>query len=215
MEVTTTPLRWPYLRPNFRDGTQLQAAVDARAERASRTNVTRIDFRKSDYVAEVSCDTPEKLIVALDEDYPEHEDSLRLFVVEDLSRDVIEALGSKLDIEPDFFREHIVDYAWCNIRDRWQEPPKLEADMQAQRWIQLRYVTARYFHSESSFGKAVEQAEHFNVLRRPDHDLNNRAVWEDKAALVGITRARASFWQSQAAEKGGAVGKSIQCVRLV
>lgn len=40
---------------------------------------------------------------------------LRLFVVEDLSRDVIEALGSKFDIDPSFFREHLVDYVWYNV----------------------------------------------------------------------------------------------------
>lgn len=38
----------------------------------------------------------------------------RLFVVEDLSRDVIEALGNHFKIDPSFFREHIVDYAWYN-----------------------------------------------------------------------------------------------------
>lgn len=38
----------------------------------------------------------------------------RLFVVEDLSRNVIEALGSHFKIDPSFFREHIVDYAWYN-----------------------------------------------------------------------------------------------------
>ena len=36
---------------------------------------------------------------------------LRLYVVEDLSKDVIEVLGSGLGIEPSFFRAHIVDYA--------------------------------------------------------------------------------------------------------
>lgn len=39
----------------------------------------------------------------------------RLFVVEDLSRDVIETLGSRYDVDPSFFREHIVDYVWYNI----------------------------------------------------------------------------------------------------
>lgn len=38
----------------------------------------------------------------------------RLFVVEDLSRNVIEALGYHFKIDPSFFREHIVDYAWYN-----------------------------------------------------------------------------------------------------
>lgn len=40
---------------------------------------------------------------------------LRLFVVEDLSREVIETLGGHYDVDPSFFREHIVDYVWYNI----------------------------------------------------------------------------------------------------
>lgn len=41
----------------------------------------------------------------------------RLFVVEDLSRNVIEALGNHFKIDPSFFREHIVDYAWYNTSE--------------------------------------------------------------------------------------------------
>lgn len=40
---------------------------------------------------------------------------LRLYVVEDLSREVIETLGSHYDVDPSFFREHLVDYVWYNI----------------------------------------------------------------------------------------------------
>lgn len=40
---------------------------------------------------------------------------LRLYVVEDLSREVIETLGSNYDVDPSFFREHLVDYVWYNI----------------------------------------------------------------------------------------------------
>lgn len=39
----------------------------------------------------------------------------RLFVVEDLSREVIETLGARYDVDPSFFREHLVDYIWYNI----------------------------------------------------------------------------------------------------
>lgn len=39
----------------------------------------------------------------------------RLFVVEDLSRCVVEALGYHLKVDPSFFREHIVDSARYNF----------------------------------------------------------------------------------------------------
>jgi hypothetical protein len=133
---------------------------------------------------------------------------LRLFIVEDLSRQVIELLGAHLDIEPAFFREHIVDYAWYNTRDRWVDPPNLNMVIRQNRWVALRFVTARYFKEGSSFQRAVKEAELFNVLRRPDDDQNNKSAWDDGGAIVGITRTRASFWLSSTDSRGkGAVGK--------
>lgn len=58
--------------------------------------------------------------------------NMRLFVVEDLSRNVIEALGYHFKVDPSFFREHIVDYAWYNtsklskaVSEAWIAPPPL------------------------------------------------------------------------------------------
>jgi hypothetical protein len=119
---------------------------------------------------------------------------LRLYVVEDLSRDVIELLGYHLGIEPDFFREHIVDYAWYNIRDRWRDPSNLNVVSRKQNWIQIRYVTARYFDKPEDFQACVNEASRFNVLRRPDDDESNKAWWDKKGAIIGLTRSRASFW---------------------
>jgi hypothetical protein len=205
MEVSTTPLRWKDLR------TKTQGKFnEKREERASRTNVTRLDYLESGDVVETECKTPDQLIDALSEDAGERQ--LRLFVVEDLSRDVIEALGSNLDIEPAFFREHIVDYAWCNIRDKWHDPPNLQIAARRQRWVQLRYVTARYYKTTRSFERGVEDAERFNVFRRLDDDSNNKAVWDEKGAIVGIIRTRASFWLRHADSEKGAVGKHVPMV---
>lgn len=51
---------------------------------------------------------------------------LRLYVVEDLSRDVIESLGSHYDVDPSFFREHLVDNVWYNISKPSQPVNALE-----------------------------------------------------------------------------------------
>jgi hypothetical protein len=143
------------------------------------------------------CKNPKDLRQALEEE-TQREDAdkchLRLFVVEDLSRDVIELLGAHLDIEPAFFREHIVDYAWYNTRDRWVDPPNLNMVAGRNRWVSIRFVTARYFETTESFKEGYNQAVKFNVLRRPDDDQNNKSVWDDREAIVGITRTRASIW---------------------
>jgi hypothetical protein len=54
---------------------------------------------------------------------------LKIFLFEDLSRLTIECLGSKLNIDPLFFREQIESHAWHNTRDMWATSPELTATM--------------------------------------------------------------------------------------
>ena len=203
MEISTTPVRWA----DFQNKTRTDAERD---ERASRTNVTRLDYLDSGKVVPNQYTTPQALSAALKGEIQEEgadECKLRLFVVEDLSREVIELLGAHLDIEPAFFREHIVDYAWYNTRDRWVDPPNLHMVARRNRWLPIRFVTARYFKTATSFRKGCKEAESFNVLRRPDDDQNNKSLWDDGGAIVGMTRTRASFWLRSADSQKGAVGK--------
>lgn len=143
--------------------------------------------------------------------------SLRLYVLEDLSRNVIEAFGTKLGIEPDFFRAHIAEYAWYNVRDRWRGNHPLELVRHRRNWLQIRYVTARYFEDDGSFKNAVTYADdNFNILRRLDND-ESKAWWDIpkpggsgnqvKPAIVALTRCRATFWlKSKATEDEAAIG---------
>jgi hypothetical protein len=132
----------------------------------------------------------------------------RLFVVEDLSRDVIEMLGAHYDIEPTFFRDQIFDYAWYNTRDRWMDPPRLNIVAKRERWLQIRFATSRYFKTPGDFVEGFNQFESFNVYRRPEDDLNNRGVWDANGAIVGLSRTRAAFWLGNAdGHAEGAVGE--------
>lgn len=203
MEVGTSTLRWPSLKG--------KENREKHQERLRRTNVTRIDYYKSGNIEPKQYTSSKDLRTVLEGEAEEPDDEnrqLRLFIVEDLSRDVIELLGAHFDIEPTFFREHIVDYAWYNVRDRWINHPALNATTKQQRWVQLRFVTARYFQTKSSFKEGFNQAEQFNILRRPDDDQNNiRAIWDNENAVVGLTRTRASFWmKSGGSKKYNAVG---------
>ncbi|KAG8157925.1 hypothetical protein KVR01_012197 [Diaporthe batatas] len=144
--------------------------------------------------------------------------SFRLYVVEDLSAEVIELLGTKFGIEPDFFRAHIVDYAWYNIRDRWRDNQPLELVRRRRNWWQMRYVAARYFENEGDLNDAATEAkESFNILRRPDND-KSRGWWDIvsgpsssggpcRSAAVALTRSRATFWlKPNASDKETAIG---------
>ncbi|KAH8821331.1 hypothetical protein F5884DRAFT_716358 [Xylogone sp. PMI_703] len=201
MEVGTTVARWPTLKKDS----------DQRLQRFIKTKVTRIDYYKSGYIWSKEYTSPETLREGIKGEHQstKEDDSrqLMLFIVEDLSREVIEILGSHFDIDPSFFREHIVDYAWYNIRDRWINHPALNVVTRRQRWLQLRFVRPRYFKTKESFKDGFKQAEEFNVNRRPDDDQNINSLWDDNNAVVGLTRSRASFWMKSEAKNKGSKSK--------
>jgi len=193
MEISTTPIKWKFLRANEAE----------RRERIQRTNVVILDFPSSGSPIRKNF-TSATLHNAPNIDLAKT--TTRLIVVEDLSRRVIEILGSKFDIDPTFFRGHIDDYSWYNIRDRWMDPPSLKASFGQQNWTRLRFVRPRYFRTSQSFRKAQEESTHFNVFRRPDEDQNQ---WKfmDGESIIALTRTRASIWiDNTGNENFGAIG---------
>ena len=92
------------------------------------------------------------------------------------------------------FRAHIADYAWHNVRDYWRDPPPLEVDRRRNNWTQFRYISTRYFESREDFNRAGKEAASFNIFRRPDDDLSNKAWWDKPGAVVALTRSRATLW---------------------
>lgn len=88
-----------------------------------RTRVTMLEYQYSEEAkAPVRTDfyDSKALQERLDELDSEQQDprvKFRLFVVEDLSREVIETLGAHYDVDPSFFREHVADYVWYNISE--------------------------------------------------------------------------------------------------
>ena len=210
MQIGTVPQQWKNLDPNPL-GQQLDEQTRAeriqnRADRVKKTKVCVLDYYTNEVIPH-HINSAEQLSQKLSE---ENIDNIkfRLYVVEDLSRDVIETLGYKLGIDPGFFRAHIVDYAWYNVLDRWRDPPYLDVVGRRQNWVQVRYVTARYFDTTQEFKDAVNDAKKFNVLRRPDDDLSNKAWWDKRGAIVGVTRSRATFWlQSGHCTRTTAVGR--------
>lgn len=160
---------------------------------------------------------------------------MRLFVVEDLSRDVIEALGYHFKIDPSFFREHIVDYAWYNTSkqyatavrnqavclastitwltefaagDWWRDPPNLDIVSRRQNWFQLRFVRARNFLNNKLFFDGADESKKFNVFRRLDRDFNSNNFWDKhgkEEAMVGLTRSRATCWIQAPEQKNGKI----------
>ncbi|KAF2122743.1 hypothetical protein BDV96DRAFT_5507 [Lophiotrema nucula] len=196
MEVGTTPLRWKDLKTRHKE----------RDERAERTKVTYVQVRAGQSPtalllqdAEGLQEVAQKLSRSRSE-----EPSTHLLVVEDLSRDVIEILGSLFDIDPFFFREQIDDYSWYNTRDPWANPPSLMAAMKHRDWFRIRNVRLHFFESEAVFEDARQESNTFNILRRPDNDQNHWQYLDKAGSIVSLTRTKTSIWVGKTGVTGNA-----------
>ncbi|EEY21520.1 predicted protein [Verticillium alfalfae VaMs.102] len=141
-DISSADHQWPHLRwlADFMNiGTvtarwQEKAAENESgsiAERMLRTNVCLLEYCRDQKPPQCTLyKTRDSLKAGLAGLKPDQILTLHLFVVEDLSRTVIEALGYKFGVEPDFFREHLYAYAWNNPRDPWKDAATLEVDLE-------------------------------------------------------------------------------------
>ena len=193
MKVTTAPRRQEVLHDQDR------------RERASRTKVAMLTFEPDTPVHRVDYSDINNLLTALSGPQDAHNDVYaRLFVLEDLSRDVIEAFGARFDVDPLFFRGHISDYIWYNTRDPWVELPDLEITSRKRSYLHIRYVQTRYFRSQVSIRRAKREAGGFNVQRKLDQDGNWVPHLDIPNSDVGLVRSRTSLWirPNKPGEKG-------------
>ncbi|KAL8686853.1 MAG: hypothetical protein Q9224_005320 [Gallowayella concinna] len=191
MRVTTAPPKWKFL------------GQDDIKERATRVHVTMLEYRHDGLRR---CDVKSSAqLASLLLEHPGNTTGgiARLFVVQDLSRDVMELLGSQLDVDPMFFRGHISDYTWYNIRDPWIELPDMHIVAREQSFSHVRYAHARYFRNHKAFGRARLETGNFNVLRRVD---------QDGSSNVGLVRSRMSFWTQPRKAKNTHMVNSILLV---
>jgi hypothetical protein len=136
IEATAVPPKWGYLT---------QAG---RQERAPRMHVSMIEFSLVNETVETQIPSIPELAKALQDSIGTRGAThTRLFVVEDPSRDVIEALEANLDIDPLFFSSHIGDYQWYNTRDLWVELPDLSCVTQGRTFWNVEYRHTRYFRT--------------------------------------------------------------------
>lgn len=120
MEVTTCPMKWDWIK---------QDEKQIRERRASRINLAIVDYPLGNPDSGAEAGTPTVTRVQTFDSLAEAlkrgpaPDTTRLYVVEDLSRDLVEMLGSELAIDPLFFREHINDFlVSCHTLSRCQRP---------------------------------------------------------------------------------------------
>ncbi|KAL2679221.1 hypothetical protein Neosp_009988 [[Neocosmospora] mangrovei] len=242
MEVGTIPTRWCTFpgevpvknqKPRYVYGETIPEIKREQFLRAKRMNVALLEYKSEGKpsVERYQFDElhPHSALAGLEEAVSRVKDNsisrkdikLSLFVVEDLSRDIIETLGAGLDIDPRFFRTQLIDYVWNNVRDPWREPPMLDVMSRQRNWFQMRLVRSRYFPNHQELSEAQDAVDRFNVMRRMDGD-DNQAFWDKDPAMgkdgakskiskavngsssqqgeapvdakVGHIRSRATFW---------------------
>ncbi|RMZ74167.1 magnesium transport [Pyrenophora seminiperda CCB06] len=194
MQVGTTPLRYNVIK-------QYPEEMKRRAE---KTNATLIEYQTAtapETTLIKSASGLHETLQSLSHDGIK-EPSLLLFVVEDLSQQVIELLGKHFDIDPLFFREQIDNYVWHNTRDPWASPPSLLSSTKHRQWFRMRNVRLRYHTTQADYQDSRLEAEKWNVLRRPDNDETHWHYRDKKGSVVSIMRTRTTVWIGED-KKGG------------
>jgi hypothetical protein len=155
-----------------------------------------MEYSSTGKTKDIKLDTASALREAVDSTWDQTSGAppFRLFVIEDLSQQVIEILGSRFDIDPLFFREQIADYNWFNTRDPWAMAPNLMAGMKHRSWFRMRHVRFRYMPDRESYERARHQSNVFNVFRRPDDDETHWSYLDKPGSLIAMTRTRTSIW---------------------
>jgi hypothetical protein len=95
-----------------------------------------------------------------------NEPLLRVYIVEDLSRDLIEVLGSQLNIDPLFFASH-VDTRDAHEIDRFtgDRPGQLLASRKLQKWSQIRNLKFELYKDSHKLRKASRDTQVVNIQR--------------------------------------------------
>ncbi len=193
MEFSTAPKRASLLPPS--DLLKRQGVV----------NVGVVDFTDPHAITTEKCGNIRQLLGQLETAYGANGVARHLFVVEDLSTPVIEALGSAFDLDPRFFRDHLEDHTWYNITDDWVELPVLRSRFQNRPFMTYRYLEPRFFDNQDQAQHARERTGTWNVLRRLDFQGQPKAGinrwWEPSPRRVGLLRGKVSIY-TKADERG-------------
>ncbi|KAK3617483.1 hypothetical protein LTR56_025246 [Elasticomyces elasticus] len=189
MEVSCAPPKWKFI----------EKCPTNRARRAAKCNVCVLDYEDGKPVRKATFTNTANLDAHLEAPSPSAaKPPIRLIISEDISRDVVECLGSKYDIDPLFFRSHIGDYLFHNTRDPWVEVPDLDVDARQRCHFHVQHLRARYFETDECFKIAERESGSFNVLRRLDSDRSRKLLQNTlldlSGASVTLTRTKTSLW---------------------
>ena len=134
---------------------------------------TPLPFQTADFRRD-SKHTKNKFRRALKDDIPE-DVNLRFIVVEDLSAELIEILGSTFSISPEFFEEHLINSGWRDgtYQDR-------EADTWITRGMEKNYRSIRWYRPTLPKSSRPNSAADRDELLKPENPL---LLWTEAVSV--------------------------------
>jgi hypothetical protein len=189
MEDGTDPVyRW-YLRYDASD----------REECWNRTNVTLVERGSltRPYTTSLTKieDLKEALQTATAVSSVSHPDDavsgFKVLLVEDLSREIIELLGSRYDVDPLFFANHIRRQSLSDHEAFGSQ--RLLASRMRQKWFQISNTRLRFHDNSDKNMSAIDsESRHFNIFRPLKYDSTTSNYYPQ--GTVSITDSKTSIW---------------------
>ena len=183
--------RWRHLQhlDNFMDNHEMQSGS------ISDTHVAVIDI-----CDEAQIDAKFTSVVNLStflDNAPQRECS-RLFLVENISRDFIEYLGSHFDMDPAVFSSHIYGFDWFGRCSSATTVPSLPSELRTQEFVHFRYLEARPVRSAADDLVNVDGLPCFNcnILRK-----FSVMTLSSTRYPIGFARRHVTVWMKKHGEK--------------
>jgi len=186
MEIGAVPGRWTVLSENPTD----------RRKVSIKTEVTHIHYDTDMQPNWTSIKSADDLRRRLER---AHGQPLDLYIVEDLSRMVIEGLGSRFGIDPYFFREQLTDDAHSTLEEHEDTTPNLTANHRRRSWFRIRNVRIQY-HVPAGHGPWDFPMNHItnsNIERSGFCETEEQLYHEQLRMHVSLDVSRTTVWIGQ------------------
>jgi hypothetical protein len=130
--------------------------------------------------------------------------NLKLYIVEDLSQQVIEAFGGRFQTDPSFFAQHLDNYALSKNGKASGPTARLHyfhsrrvrnffAYNRGRNWCTIANVRLRHHDTKGSFGRYEKGLRAMNVLRRCESDQYCASL-DDAGVQVSTTLTQTTIW---------------------
>ncbi|KAJ0119788.1 hypothetical protein J7T55_013992 [Diaporthe amygdali] len=176
---------------------------DKHSARAKHANVCAISYSGRNDLLSVQLEdyrTLDALAERLSNPIGEVIPEFTLFVVEDLSYEVMQLLGSSFDVDSSFFQKHIEIPVWPDHQSR-REQPNLKLAAKGPDWFQLKFVRSRCFENIESFQSGEREASCFNNPRRLVGDRGTQ-FRDNEQSTMGLMGSKATLWMKRSVDPG-------------